>query len=83
MTLIPDWRDAWRLWSARLSALGTLLYGAALAWPDGALMLWNMMPAEVRAFVPEPIGTVVAFLLFAAVLVARLIPQKTKEPTDG
>lgn len=75
MKLIDGWRQAWRLWSVRLSALGTLLMAWAALAPNALLQAWNAMPAEVRALVPEDVGNAVPFLLFFATLVARFVPQ--------
>jgi hypothetical protein len=76
MKLIDGWRQqALRLWSVRISALGSLLWGAVAAFPDQMLALWNMMPGEVRGFVPERAGTWVGFALFALVILVRLVPQ--------
>lgn len=77
--LIPDARAAWKLWSVRLSALGTAVYATALVWPDGVLALWNAMPPEIREIVPEPFGHVIAAILFAAVIAVRLIKQREEK----
>ena len=79
MTLLPDWRQAWRWWSVRLSALGTILYAAALAFPQWPLELWNMMPGEVRGFMPQNFATWISFALFLGVVFARLMPQPKAE----
>lgn len=75
MKLIDGWRQAWRLWSVRLSALGTLLMAWAALTPDALLQAWNALPPEVQALVPESVGKLIPFLLFFGTLVARLVPQ--------
>lgn len=74
-----DWRQAWRWWSVRVSALGSILMAAALAAPDQLLLLWNMLPLELRARMPEHVGTLISLVLFILVIVVRLVPQKTPD----
>ena len=71
-------RDASRWWSMRLSLLGVLIQLLALVPAESMLGLWNMMPGEVRALVPVHLATWIGLALFAAVLVARVIPQQEK-----
>ncbi|MEP9401846.1 hypothetical protein [Sphingomonas sp. VNH70] len=82
MKLIPEWRQAWRWWSVRLSALGSLLCAIALASPDAVLAVWQALPAELVASLPERLVAVVPMLLFAAAGVARVIQQQ-REVGDG
>lgn len=87
MKLIDGWRQAWRLWSVRVSALGTLLMGLVALAPDALTQAWNMLPDDLKALLPEPVGKAVPFVLFAAALIARLVPQpraaaKMQEATD-
>ncbi|RSU46356.1 glycoside hydrolase family protein [Sphingomonas sp. S-NIH.Pt15_0812] len=72
-----DWREASRWWSVRVSALGSLLYAAMLLMPDQLLGLWNMMPAEVRTLLPARAGNWLGMILFALVIVARVLPQRS------
>ncbi|USU06281.1 hypothetical protein NF699_06370 [Sphingomonadaceae bacterium OTU29LAMAA1] len=88
MKLIDGWRQSWRLWSVRLSAIGAVLMGWAALTPDALLQAWNALPDDVQALVPEQVGKAIPFLLFLAALVARLIPQpkaaaKVQEAVDG
>ncbi|MFZ3485178.1 hypothetical protein [Sphingomonas sp. 3-13AW] len=75
-----DWRQVRRWWSVRVSALGALLFALLTAFPDQALALWMDLPAGIRAWIPDNIERAIGAALFAAVLVARLIPQ---EEDDG
>ena len=75
MKLINGWRQAWRLWSVRLSALGAILTGWSLLAPEALLQAWQVLPDDLRTMVPERIAGVIPTLLFAATIVARLIPQ--------
>ena len=82
MKLIDGWRQSWRLWSVRLSALGALLMAAALGSPDALLAAWNIMPDEVRSLVPDRISSWIAMALFATTIGVRLIRQRG-EAGDG
>ena len=79
MTII-DWRQAWRWWSVRVSAFGSLLFALLTAFPDQALALWTNLPAEIREQLPDNLERAIGAALFAAVLFVRLIPQ---EEADG
>jgi len=88
MKLIDGWRQAWRLWSVRLSAFGVVLMGWAALTPDALLQAWMAMPVEVQAMVPENIGKAVPVLLFLGTLIARFVPQpkaaaKIEEAANG
>lgn len=67
---------AWPLWSVRMSALGAILTAFAAATPDTLLQIWNGLPDDVRAILPESITRAVPTLLFVATIVLRMIPQK-------
>jgi len=88
MKLIDGWRQAWRLWSVRLSAIGVMLMGWAALTPDALLQAWNALPADVQAMVPENIGKAIPFLLFLGTLIARYVSQpkaaaKIEEAANG
>ncbi len=74
MKLIANWRQSWRLWSVRVSALATALFAFMLAAPDQALAVWAMLPGEVQDLIPN--RTAVAAALSVASLAARLIKQR-------
>ena len=79
MKLIADWRQSWRLWSVRVSAIATALFAIMLAAPDQVLGIWAMLPADVQELIPN--RTAIAAALSVASLVARLIKQR--EAVDG
>jgi len=76
LQLIEHWRLAWRFWSVRLNALGSLILGALLAWPDFALGIWNVMPVQIGGQLPEQLALMLPLVLFVAAIAARLITQK-------
>lgn len=73
---IEDWRQAWRFWSVRLAAAGGALQALLAWWPDAALVMWNSMPDEVKALLPQSAVMTLPLLFFAASIVARILKQK-------
>jgi hypothetical protein len=75
MKLIPNWRDAWRWSSVRLSAAATLVWAWLLANPDALWSFLNGLPPELRELLPPaaPLG------VFLLVTLARIL---TTEPKD-
>lgn len=86
LKLIAEWRMFARFWSVRFSALGAALMGFFTMWPESSLYLWQMMPAEIRQFIPERVATGLAMFIFAVSMVSRVIKQERKgkpnEPAD-
>lgn len=73
MTLIEEWRQAWRYTSVWASGVGI-----------GALTAWNMMPVAVRDAVPDWMEAIIGGGLFALVFLARVTAQpKTQEKIDA
>lgn len=70
MKLIDDWKKAWRFWSVRLSAAGVAL----LSFPDMFTLVWNQVPADLRAALPY--SKEIALALIVASLVARIVKQE-------
>ncbi|MEW4468993.1 hypothetical protein AB1K62_14295 [Parasphingorhabdus sp. JC815] len=62
--LIPDWKDAWKFWSVRAVAV---------------LAAWNMMPASMQNYIPEPLHAAVSAVLFLSVIYLRIVPQPKLE----
>ncbi len=79
--LKSNWRQAWRWWSVRVSALGALLYTLLLAFPDFVLELWALLPQEVVAQLPAHVAGVVPIAFFVAAIAARVLKQR--DATDG
>jgi len=78
MPVIPDWRQSWRLLSVRVCAFGAALFAFLLAAPDQALAIWQALPPELQALVPN--RTQVSLFLFAAVAIARVLRQGGATP---
>ena len=76
-----DWREASRWWSLRVSTFGSILFAGMTLLPEQLLSLWNSVPADIRAMIPERANNLVGMILFIAVVIARVIPQR--KPAEG
>ncbi|WP_433910362.1 hypothetical protein [Sphingomonas yabuuchiae] len=82
MRLIPDWRQSWRWWSVRVSAFGAMIFAFLLAAPDQALAIWQALPADVQALIPN--AKEIGLFLTIAVVVVRVVQQRAKAaPADS
>ncbi|QXT34345.1 hypothetical protein KV697_10915 [Sphingomonas sanguinis] len=79
MKPIPNWRQAWRLWSVRVSAFGAVLFAFLLAAPDQVQAIWNALPPDVQAAIPN--SKTLALAISVAVTIARVLQQR--ERSDG
>lgn len=85
MKLIPEWRKCHKMWSIRLGVLGSAIIGFVTAFPDAAVQAWNLVPGELKAFIPEQYLPLVGVAVFVASLLARLVRQSDlhKDTEDG
>lgn len=67
MKLIPEWREAWRMFSVQ--ALGLILM---------LPLIWAEMPPEVKALIPASWHPYIVAAVAAAGLIGRLIDQRTR-----
>lgn len=81
MRLLPNWRQAWRWWSVRVSALGALLAAIALLAPDVVGAVWSALPPDLVAQLPRNVAMAVPLGLELATILARITRQRTS--TDG
>ena len=77
--LIEDWRNFWRFWSVRLGIVGSAVTAVLIAFPDVALSAWAMMPADLKAVIPERYMPLIGVGIFVASLIARAIKQSKLE----
>ena len=73
--LIDNARDWWRFASIRLNAIGLALLGWFAFDPVGVLYVWQMLPPDVRAFLPPNFVLFAGMALFALSMIARLVKQ--------
>ena len=61
--LIPNWRQAWRMFSVQAQASSVAILGA-----------WQALPDDLRGKVPEPVvlGIVGALLVFILTLMGKI-----------
>lgn len=78
--LIEDWRKCWRFWSVRLGVMGSAITAVLIAFPDVALSAWAMLPADLKAAIPERYMPLIGVGIFVASLIARAIKQTKLEP---
>lgn len=74
--LIPYWKSSWRLWSVRFAAIGVALWSYILAFPESAITAWNMLPDDIKSFIPADWQRYVTLLIFVLTLTSRLVQQK-------
>lgn len=79
--LVADWRRWYKWGSMRLSAIGAAVFGFLAAFPGVALEIWNQIPADIRALLPNRVGYVIAALTFLGVMYSRV--TKKKDKTDA
>lgn len=76
LRLIEEWRQAWRMWSIRFSALGAALMGVMVTYPNIIVEVWNAVPADVKYFIPPDIGKYLSLGFFVMIFVSRIIKQE-------
>uniref|UniRef100_A0AAU6VZY0 Holin n=1 Tax=Pseudomonas phage Pavpe01 TaxID=3138545 RepID=A0AAU6VZY0_9VIRU len=80
LELIDDWRLFWRFTSLQLGAIGAALTGVLIAFPDAALYAWGILPADLKAVIPERYLPLIGVGVFVLSMFARLIKQRKPEP---
>ena len=74
-TLISNWKDWWRMWSIRLSVLGTVVLIFFEGFPDVAFSVWASIPDDLKSVLPVEFAKYLGYGLIAASWVARTIRQ--------
>ena len=83
LELIEDWRNFWRFWSVRLGIVGSALTAALVAFPDVALSAWAMLPADLKAFLPERYMPLFGVAVFVLSMAARVVKQNKLQSKEG
>ncbi len=73
--IVPHWRLIFKQWSFWLGVVGTALTSALLALPDLALQVWLMMPADLKATIPEHYTPFIGVGVFVLGLIAKFVRQ--------
>jgi hypothetical protein len=71
MTLVANWKDAWRWWSVQIA---TVIAAVNLAW--------ETLPADALAVIPADWRGWINIGLAVAMLVVRLIDQSKPEASE-
>lgn len=79
MKLIDNWKQSWKMWSVRLSALGASIMGMFLYFPEWTLYLFNAMPKEVRDLLPDNLALFLAMIVFIGTAISRIVKQEKLE----
>lgn len=77
--LVDDWKRAWRWWSMRFNAAGIAVLAFVQFEPGAVLWVWNMMPGEVRRFLPPNFLLWVGLGLFLLSMLSRVVKQEKKD----
>ena len=75
MQLIPNWRDAWRMTSVNLPAIGLGILTILEAAPDAILSIWAVLPIEVRASIDPDHIRYAGYAVIAIGVASRIIRQ--------
>ena len=79
MILDKNWRaKARRSVTVWVNAVSAAIFGWLWFDPTTLLYVWNMMPREVRPYLPETLLTAIGFALFILSTWARLRPKAEK-----
>jgi hypothetical protein len=81
--LIEEARQWWRMWSQRINAFGLLILSYIAIDPVSVLVVWNMMPPEVRTRAPITLVASIGAVLFGLAMLARMVRQPKLEKSDG
>ena len=81
---IPQWRSFWRMWSLRFTTLGTILLSWISASPEIITSSWNLLPNEMKQYIPEQYLMYITITLFILGMVSRIVKQeKLSKADDG
>lgn len=75
MTLIDNWRCWWRFWSVRLQIAGVFILGLLDRFPDAAISILAVLPADIRAQIDPEHIRYLGYAIIAAGVIARVVKQ--------
>ncbi|XUU60632.1 hypothetical protein ACRAQ6_13895 [Erythrobacter sp. HA6-11] len=73
--LVPDIKDWWRWWSARVMAFGIFLHGWITFDPGAVLWIWRMMPDQLATLLPSQMVSAISIILFVLGMLMRVTRQ--------
>lgn len=83
MKFVSDWKECYKWWSVWASSAGAVLMAILSIWPDSILLLWNMMPNDVRKLLPNQLATALAVFIFAMTVLSRVLDQPGSKENDS
>lgn len=75
--LINNWKDAWRFWSVRLSALGAAILTMVDLAPGAIASVWTQLPRTITDSLPDDMIKWIGIGLIVASPLARVIRQSS------
>ena len=76
ITLIDEWKSAWRYGSVQINAVGVFLMGLI----EFLAPTWNAMPSELGDRIPY--STTISMVLFALGIVVRILKVEVRAKKD-
>lgn len=77
MQLIPQWRQAWRMTSVNLPAIGLAILALLEVIPDAVLSVYATLPADIRATLPEEVIRYAGYAIIAIGAASRIVRQRS------
>ena len=74
MKLIDNWKQAWKLKSVQVGAFSAFFY-ALILFCDQFVQVWNVIPPELKNYIPEQWKEFVGCFVGVAMILARLKAQ--------
>lgn len=75
MQLIDNWRQCLRFWSVQLQLAGVVLLTVLETFPDAAISIWTILPADIRASIHPDAVRYAGYAIIACSIAARVIKQ--------
>ncbi len=75
MQLIDNWRQCLRFWSVQLQLAGVAILTILEAFPDAAISIWAVLPADIRASIHPDAVRYAGYAIIGAGIIARIIKQ--------
>ena len=74
MKLIEDWKQAWKLKSVQVGAMSAFFY-ALILFSEQFLNIWNVIPQDLKNYIPAQWQEYVGMFVGVAIVLARLKKQ--------
>ncbi|MDQ9818437.1 TIGR02594 family protein, partial [Acinetobacter bereziniae] len=74
MKLIDNWKQSYKLKSVQIGALSAIFFALSL-FSEHFLMIWNLIPQEIKNSIPENWKEYVGAFVGVAMILARLKKQ--------